>query len=76
MLDIGVEVLHRMRVGTRRHSSCPHEGRIHLTAGGRDTHLLCQMMRDTRLRAGLARIMSHAGSHMVTRGDAGVLHAT
>lgn len=76
VLDIWVQVLHRVCVGTRRHSSCPHESRIDLTAGGRYAHLLGKVVRDTRLRAWLAGIMSHAWSHMVARGDTRVLHAT
>lgn len=76
MLDVGVQVLHRMCVRTRRHSSCAHQSRIDLATGGRDAHLMCEVLGHSRLRAGLAGIMSHAWSHVVARGDTRVLHAT
>ena len=58
-----------MGIGTcaRGHTTAHHGGGIHLTTGAGGGHVSGHLLRHTRLSAGLAGIMSHAGGgHVMT----------
>lgn len=77
LLNLRVQVLHSVNIWCTRDA---HEGRwIYLAARSRHSHLLSKVRWDPAgLGAGLAWIVSHAGSHMMSLGDAWMrlLHAT
>ena len=63
------EVVHGVGIGTcaRGHTTAHHGGGIHLTTGAGGGHVSGHLLRHTRLSAGLAGIMSHAGGgHVMT----------
>lgn len=72
-VDLGIQMLHCVSIWATGHA--PHESRwVYLSTWRRHAHLLGKVRRQaTRLRAGLAWIMDHAGCHIVPRWHAWML---
>lgn len=65
-VNLWVQMLHRVSIWATGHA--PHESRwVYLSTWRRHAHRLGKLRRQaTRLRAGLAWVMHHAGCHIVT----------